>query len=131
MPPIGQSSEDYLETIYAIEQSNGSVKSIDIARRQNVSRPSVNKAINNLKKLGLVTQQSYGDIYLTTLGRQKALEVAHKHTVLTHFLTDILHVSSDIAQSDACKIEHNLSNETFSKLEAFLSKYSETNSVDS
>lgn len=120
MSTIGQSGEDYLETIFSLEQANGIVKSIDIAKRQKVSRPSVNKAINNLKKLGFVTQESYGDIRLTDSGREKALKIAHKHALLRHFLADVLHVSPIIAEEDACKIEHALNDETLHKLEIFL-----------
>ena len=69
---LGQSGEDYLETVLELEQLYGVVRSIDIAKKLGVSRPSVNKAINNLKEAGMVTQQSYGDIRLTDLGRQTA-----------------------------------------------------------
>ena len=120
---IGKSSEDYLETILILEKQHGFVRSIDIANMQNVSRPSVNKAINNLKSLGLVEQEAYGDVTLTPLGRSKALEIIRRHTLIKYFLEDILNVSSEVAEKDACQMEHFLSIETMEKLEDFLEKY--------
>lgn len=124
MPLIGKSSEDYLETILMLEKQNGFVRSIDIATAKNVSRPSVNRAVNNLKSLGLVNQESYGDIYLTSLGRDKALEIMRKHNLLKYFLQDVLKVSPEVSEKDACQMEHFLSEETMIKLENFLEEYS-------
>lgn len=123
MALVGKSGEDYLETILILEKTNGLVRSIDIANMKEVSRPSVNKAINSLKSLGLVNQESYGDIKLTPLGRAKALEIIRKHTLIKYFLKDILNVSSEIAEKDACQMEHILSDETLKKLEEFLENY--------
>ncbi len=120
---LGKSSEDYLETILILEKQHGFVRSIDIANMQNVSRPSVNKAINNLKSLGLVEKEAYGDVTLTPLGRSKALEIIRRHTLIKYFLEDILNVSSEVAEKDACQMEHFLSIETMEKLEKFLEKY--------
>lgn len=123
MKKVGQSAEDYLETIFHLEQEYGKVRSIDVAKKHGVSRPSINKAVQNLKKLSYVNQESYGDIRLTALGRSKALEIIKRHTLLQFFLTDILKVSPATAADDACKIEHYLSDETMHKLESFLTEY--------
>nr|WP_307992975.1 metal-dependent transcriptional regulator [uncultured Niameybacter sp.] len=120
---LGQSGEDYLETVLELEQLYGVVRSIDIAKKLNVSRPSVNKAINNLKEAGMVTQQSYGDIKLTDLGRKTAKDIIYRHTLIKKFLTYVLGLSPQIAEADACKIEHILSPETIEKLEDFIINY--------
>ena len=120
---LGQSGEDYLETVLELEQLNGVVRSIDIAKKLGVSRPSVNKAINNLKEAGMVTQQSYGDIRLTDLGRKTAKDIIYRHTLIKNFLMHVLGLSSHIAETDACKIEHILSPETIESLEKFVVEY--------
>ena len=116
---IRASGEDYLETILELEQLNKNVKSVDVARKMNVSKPSVNKAITNLKNHGLVEQQLYGCIMLTEKGRNIAEAIADKHCVISNFLTSVLGVESNIANEDACKIEHLISDETFNKLKQF------------
>ena len=120
---LGQSSEDYLETVLELEQLHGVVRSIDIAKKLGVSRPSVNKAINNLKEAGMVTQQSYGDIRLTVIGRQTAQEIIYRHMLIKKFLITVLHLDPDIAETDACKIEHILSPQTIESLEKFIMNY--------
>lgn len=122
---LGQSSEDYLETVLELEQLHGVVRSIDIAKKLGVSRPSVNKAINNLKEAGMVTQQSYGDIRLTVIGRETAQEIIYRHTLIKKFLITVLHLDPDIAETDACKIEHILSPQTIESLENFIMHYKE------
>ena len=122
---LGQSSEDYLETVLELEQLHGVVRSIDIAKKLGVSRPSVNKAINNLKEAGMVTQQSYGDIRLTVIGRQTAQEIIYRHMLIKKFLITVLHLDPDIAETDACKIEHILSPQTIESLENFIMHYKE------
>lgn len=122
---LGQSSEDYLETVLELEQLHGVVRSIDIAKKLGVSRPSVNKAINNLKEAGMVTQQSYGDIRLTVIGRETAQEIIYRHTLIKKFLITVLHLDPDIAETDACKIEHILSPQTIESLEKFIMHYKE------
>lgn len=67
---LGESAEMYLETILLLEK-NGKVRSVDIAKSLNVSKPSVNKAMNVLKEMGFVTQETYGEVHLTEAGRQK------------------------------------------------------------
>lgn len=113
---IRASSEDYLEVIYHLERENKNVKSVDVAKRMEVSRPSVNKAISVLKEAGMVSQELYGTINLTPAGRKKALQVVEKHTVLHNFLAEVLGVSEEIADKDACEIEHIISEETFAKI---------------
>ena len=115
---LGESLEDYLETIVILSQE-GKVRSIDVAKLMNVSKPSVNKAMNVLKEKGLIEQEAYGDIRLTCDGKKMADEIFNRHTTLRTFLSDVLHVSSENAEKDACKIEHIISEETFEKIAKF------------
>lgn len=115
---LGESLEDYLETLLILEQS-GKIRCVDVASRMKVSKPSVNKAMNVLKEKGYVLQESYGDIHLTEEGRTIAENVYHRHNTISSFLKDVLGVTPAIADEDACHIEHIISDETFSKMEQF------------
>ncbi len=118
---IGESSEDYLETILELEK-NGKVRSVDIAREMNVSKPSVNKAMNVLKDMHYITQEDYGDIHLTDEGRYLAQSVYERHVTLTAFFNEFLGVEAGIAEDDACHVEHVISKETFDAIKALMIK---------
>lgn len=112
---LGESLEDYLETVVILSES-GKVRSIDVAKMLKVSKPSVNKAMNVLKVKGLIEQEAYGDIRLTPAGRDMAEEIFHRHKTIRAFLKNVLQVSEENAEKDACKIEHIISEETFQKI---------------
>ncbi len=118
MKALTQSVEDYLEAIHILEE-NGSVKSIDVANRLGVSKPAVNKAMNELKERGLILKQSYGKIALTEEGRAIASNVFERHTLIRRFLLKI-GVSEETSEIDCCKIEHVLSKETIDCLKKHL-----------
>ena len=118
---IGQSSEDYLETILELEKK-GKVRSVDIARAMNVSKPSVNKAMNVLKDMNYITQEDYGDVRLTDNGRKLAESILERHHLLAAFFKDVLKISEEVAESDACKVEHVISEETLFKIKEFMNK---------
>ena len=120
MSAIKESGEDYLEAILQLEDDNGQVRSVDVATRLGVTRPSVNKAIANLKSQGMVNQELYGNITLTDKGRKHAKFVVNRHTILKEFLLRVLHVSPEIAENDACRMEHIISEETFIGLKRLL-----------
>ena len=122
MSQLHKSGEDYLEAILFIEEQKGRVKSVDIANYLGVSKPSVNKALTILQEMGYVSKPSYGEVTITEEGRKRAKIVAVKHVALTRLLTDVLGVSADTAEKDACKIEHDISEETTQKLIKFLDK---------
>ncbi len=115
-----QSLEDYLEAIAC--KGGTDVKSIDLANHLNVSRASVNKAINSLIEKGLVEKEHYGNISLTLAGKQISDNIVWKHNLLKTFLTDILEVKTITAEEEACGIEHSISDETAKKLEALINK---------
>ncbi len=110
-----ESLENYLEAINIFGGTH--VKSIDLAKHLDVSRASVNKAINTLIEEGLVEKELYGDISLTEEGKGLASKVLWKHNLLKKFLFEILDVSPKIANEEACGIEHSISDDTALKLE--------------
>lgn len=116
-----ESIEDYLETILLLKNKLGNVRSIDIAMEMNYSKPSISVAMKNLREKELVTIDNSGYISFTEAGRFKAERVYERHTVLMEALKK-LGVSENTAKEDACKIEHDLSEETFEKIKAYLNK---------
>ena len=110
-----ESSEDYLERILMLTEKNGSVRSIDIANDMGFSKPSVSVAMKKLKAKGYIIVNDNGTIVLTPEGKQIAEYVYDKHRFLTNILISI-GVNPVLAEEDACKIEHELSDETFAKL---------------
>lgn len=113
---IHESGEDYLETILLLYQKNGSVRSIDIATELEYTKPSVSRAMKILKQEGLITVESSGNIVLTEDGLDRAEKIYERHQIITKFLVEKLDVSKDIAEKDACRIEHIISPETFKKM---------------
>ena len=112
---ITSSKEDYLERIYDLSLIDEQVRSIDVARSLNVSRASVNKSLGGLK-------EPYGTITLTKKGRAIAKDVRTRHNALRTFLTQVLKVDYEIADVDACEMEHAISKHTADKLYAYLKK---------
>ena len=117
-----QSLEDYLEAIYLLCMEKSFTRIRDVSDKLLVSKPSVVQAIKELKGKKYLNQEKYGYIELTEEGEKKAKEILKKHTVLKDFFIKVLGVSEDVAEKDACKVEHILSEETFSKIKLFISK---------
>lgn len=111
-----QSEEDYLETLYIIQQEGRVTRVKDVAEALDVKMPSVVSAIRSLADKGLVTQERYSHIELTEMGESIAKDVYARHKILYAFLHEILGLESKIADEDACRIEHHLSPETRERL---------------
>ncbi len=122
MEKNSESLEMYLETMYLLDLVHGKIRSVDIASKLNVSKPSVNKAVNVLKDMGYLTQETYGNIHLTDAGKKEARKIYDRHTILSCYLEEVLGISHDIAEIDACKMEHILSDETFSKIKEIVKR---------
>ena len=114
-----ESLEDYLETILILQKSRGQVRSIDIANEMNFTKPSVSVAMKNLREKQYITMDSIGYITLTEAGRQRAEDVLERHTILSDLLMYI-GVSKETALADACKVEHDLSEESFEAIKRAL-----------
>jgi len=118
---LTKSLEDYLEAIKILTISKKVTRVKEISELLNVKKPSVVNALNILKEKGYIKQEKYGYIELTNLGDKEATKIFKKHRILVRFLTNILKVSEDVAENDACKIEHVISDETLKKILKFLS----------
>ena len=118
---IQESAEDYLETILILKQTKGAVRSIDIVRYMEFSKPSVSVAMKNLRENGYISMDPDGYIKLEAPGMEIAQRIYGRHRKLTAFFV-ALGVDPDIAAKDACKVEHDLSEETYSKMIAFAEK---------
>ena len=114
---IYESAEDYLEAILALKERLGSVRSIDIVREKNFSKPSVSIAMKKLRENGYIEMDSDGMITLLPPGEEIARRIYNRHRLLRLFLEG-LDVSRENANADACKIEHDISEETFEKIVA-------------
>lgn len=110
-----ESLEDYLETILLLQKRLGQVRSIDIANEMNFSKPSVSVAMKNLREKAYITTSDNGFIALTEAGKQRAESVLERHTILSDWLIS-LGVSRQTALEDACRVEHDLSEESFNAI---------------
>ena len=110
-----ESGENYLETILILKEKYGYVRSIDVARELNVSKPSVSRAVSVLKNDGYISFDQNGMIVLTDEGTRVANKIYERHNIITKHLIS-LGVSEEVASNDACKIEHVLSDETFERI---------------
>ncbi len=114
-----QSEEDYLEKILMLEQTKGKVRSIDIANLMGFSKPSISIAMKKLESKKLIEFYNNNYIMLTEEGRAIAEATYKRHKLLTKFFEKI-GVPEDVAEEDACEIEHDLSQVTFDKIEEYL-----------
>ena len=117
-----ESVEDYLETILILNKSLANVRSIDIANELNYSKPSVSVAMKNLRQKGYIVVSEEGFILLTEEGRALAETVFERHYILSQWLIQ-LGVTPETAIADACKMEHDMSTESFEAIKAYLKKY--------
>lgn len=117
-----ESREDYLETILLLMRRNGAVRSIDIANELNYSKASISRAVGLLKANNYINVDINGQITFTGQGLQKAEAIYERHTNLKKFLISVLNVSAETAETDACKIEHILSDETYCRIKEHVEK---------
>ena len=115
---IQESAENYLEAILMLKLRKGEVHSIDIAAELGFSKPSVSVAMKNFRNNGYITMDPHGHIELTESGLEIAERIYERHKLLTAMLIK-LGVSENTASEDACKIEHDLSDETFAAIKNY------------
>lgn len=119
---IHESAENYLEAILILKNERGAVRSIDIAQHMRFSKPSVSRAMSLLRGDGYITVDSDGFIELAESGLAIAERIYERHRLMTDWLVRI-GVSPDMAAQDACKIEHDISEETFKKLKEHINEH--------
>lgn len=112
---IYESAEDYLEQILMLLEKKGHARSVDIAAGLNVSKPSVSVAMKKLRENGYITMSQDGMISLTDKGYAIARKIYDRHQTLTKYLVQI-GVPEEVAKEDACKMEHDLSDESFAAI---------------
>lgn len=123
---IQESGENYLETILMLKNKLGVVRSVDVATALGFSKPSISRAMGILRDNGYLIVEENGSLELTEAGLNRAASVYERHQLITRFLTSVLGVEQETAETDACRIEHVLSEETFDKIKAYLQGQNET-----
>lgn len=121
MSNLRESGENYLENILILQKRTGEVRSVDLAREMDFSKPSVSRAVHLLEDQGMIKIQDDGRIVLTDKGEERANEIYAKHIFLTKFFLSI-GVSEETAMNDACRIEHILSRESYEKWKEHVDK---------
>ena len=118
---ILESSEDYLEAMLMMKEQHGYIRSIDIAVELGVTKPSVSYATKRLRENGYITMDKEGLITLTDKGMEVATRIYERHKMLTHYFM-FLGVDEETAREDACKVEHDLSQQTYEALKRHAEK---------
>lgn len=127
---ITKSLEEYLKTMYVLKKQNGNIRVTDIANNMNCTKPSVNKAIYNLKNNGLLNYESYGTIELTADGENLAKKILEAYDIVYLFLKDVLYIKSEEAKKEAEKIKQVTNDETINRLAKYVHKVLGLNSLD-
>ncbi|MGM9970455.1 MAG: metal-dependent transcriptional regulator [Anaeroplasma sp.] len=116
-----ESGENYLESILKLSKKQNEVHAIDVVNDLGFSKPSVSIALKKLKEQEFITIDDYSHIHLTNSGKEIAEKIYERHTIITAILIK-LGVDAGIAENDACKIEHDLSNESFDAIKDYYNK---------
>jgi len=124
MKKTHESAEDYLEKILILRERNGNVRSIDIVNEMNYSKPSISIAMKKLRAEGLVEMDQNGYITLTSQGEEIAQRIYNRHRLLKKVLMAI-GVEEETAAEEACRIEHDINDDTYDKINAFYHKHFE------
>ena len=120
---ISASLEDYLEAIYNNIELKDSVKAITLSKMLSVSRASVTEALKKLAEKKLINYDRYGEIELTEEGREKAKIIVSKHNLLLMFFRDVLHLEEEEAKTNACKIEHVITENAYREFISFMQNF--------
>ncbi len=127
---ISKSLEEYLKTMYVLNQQNGNIRVTDIANKMNCTKASVNKAVNNLKDNNLVIYESYGKIELTTQGEDLAKKILEAYDIVYLLLKEVLNLEEKQAHSEAEKIKLAITDNTINKIAKYVHKELGLNSLD-
>lgn len=120
-----KSGEDYLEAILRLQEENGFVRSVDVAHKMNVSRPSVSRAMGILEKDGYIEFALGNMIKLTAEGLAKARDIYGRHKLLTTFLRLITRLPQDQCEENACRLEHDIDADVMDGIRAWVEQHSE------
>ncbi len=117
-----ESGENYLETILVLHKRTGHVRSVDVAHELGYSKPSISRAMSILRKNGLIVFEHDGNIILTDSGKRVAEAIYERHRCIAQYLIHALNVPDDIADADACRIEHIISELTFLRIKNWVTQ---------
>lgn len=127
---ISKSLEEYLKCMYILKKQNNNIRVTDIAEKMNCTKPSVNKAINNLKEYGLVNYESYRKIELTKTGEDLAKKILETYDIVYLFLKEVLEIDEEEAKNEAEKIKSSINDNTINKLARYVHKTLALNNLD-
>ncbi len=122
MSELYESGEDYIEAILMLQQEKGFARSVDVAKKLGVSKPSVSRAMGILEEKGYIEVGDGGALLLTDKGKSAAGAVLNRHETLTKLLVKIAGVSVEQAEENACRIEHDIDDDVFAGIKNWLSK---------
>ncbi|WP_033165208.1 metal-dependent transcriptional regulator [Clostridium sp. KNHs205] len=123
--------ENYLEAIYELSSDKEGARVSDIAKRLGVSKASTNSAIVSLAEKGLINYEKYKEIFLTEKGLELAKSTSDKHRIIKKFFVDILKIDGEIADKDACSIEHVISRDSVIAMEKYMKGHKEKDGKNS
>ena len=127
---VSKASEEYLKTMYLLKKQKGNIRVTDIAKKMNCSKPSVNKAIYNLKANGLLNYESYGTIELTTEGENLSKKILEAYDIVYLFLKEVLNIDDEEAKKEAERIKQSINDNTINHLAKYIHKVLDLNSLD-
>ncbi|MGN1327960.1 MAG: metal-dependent transcriptional regulator [Clostridia bacterium] len=127
---LSKSLEEYIKTMYILKKQIGNIRVTDIANKMNCTKPSVNKALNNLKDSGLVNYETYGTIELTLEGENLAKKILEAYDIVYLFFKDVLNLDEEQAQKEAEQIKSNISDDTVNKLAKYVHKVLDLSNLD-
>ena len=119
---ISKALEEYLKTMYVLKKQNGNIRVTDIANKMQCTKPSVNKALNNLKEEELINYETYGTIELTEKGEDLAKKILEAYDIIYIFFKDVLNLEDDTAKKEAEKVKSSIDDETINKLAKYVHK---------
>ncbi len=127
---VSKALEEYLKTMYVLKKQTGNIRVTDVANKMDCTKPSVNKAIYNLKDEGLLNYESYGTIELTKKGEDLAQKILETYDIAYLFFKDVLNLEKEQAEKEAEKIKLNLTDETINKLAKYVHKVLGLNNLE-
>ena len=127
---LSKASEEYLKTMYILKKQSGNIRVTDIANKMKCTKPSVNKAIYNLKDEGMLNYESYGTIQLTEEGKNLAKKILEAYDIVYLFLKDVLNIDETEAEQEAERIKSVINDNTINKLAKYVHNVLDLSSLD-
>lgn len=127
---LSKSLEEYIKTMYVLQKQNGNIRVTDVAKKMNCSKPSVNKAIKQLKEKELLNYETYGSIELTKAGEDLAKKLLEAYDIVYVFLHEVLNLKKEEAQKEAEKMKSAMADDTINQLAKYVHKVLDLNELD-